>query len=211
MGPVAASIGLFGLGRALARRTASDVVVGVFPVIWFVLVSVPQVHFAWNLLPMFPFITVVSAGELVRFSRALRTRGNVARALAYAAVVVPGFVLAVLGAGRLLQPDTRTIAYEWVVGNLPPGSRIVREGYTPQVRAPFDVGFVPAAWVRSIEWYGANGVQYVILSDTFRRYDSDEYPVQRDAYRRLFALPAVYADDGGAATNGPPIRIVAVP
>ena len=186
-----------------------DLVIGLFPIVWFILVSIPPVHFARNLLPIVPFLALAAARTTVDVGRSLVVRNRIAPILAGALLIAPAVVLSVVAAGRLLLPDTRSIAFALASAHLPPGSAVVREGYTPKVGEPFRVGFVSAAWVRSVEWYRDNGVDFVILSSqTYRRYDSEEFPVERASYRRLLALPIALEIGPGPALNGPTIRIV---
>jgi hypothetical protein len=209
LGPVAAIAAALGLAQALQRRTPEDLVIATFPIVWLVLVSIPQVHFARNLLPMVPFLVIAAARAAVHAAGWLAARNRPGPALTGTLLVVPALVLSVVAAVRLLQPDTRSVAYAWAAANLPGGSVVVRESYTPQIREPFTAGFLPAAWVRSIEWYREHGVDFVILSsDTYLRYISDGFPVERAAYQRLFGLPSVLDVTPGSGLSGPTIRIV---
>lgn len=209
LGPVGAIAAAAGLIQSLRRRTPEDVVIAAFPIVWFVLVSIPQVHFARNLLPMVPFLVVAAARAAVEAGRVLAVRSRAAPAVVGVLLVAPALGLSLVAAVRLLQPDTRSVTFAWAAANLPTSAAIVRENYTPQVREPFTVGFVSAAWVRSIEWYRDHGVDFVILSsDTYRRYGTDAFPVERAGYRRLFELPSAYELLPGPGLSGPAIRIV---
>ncbi len=84
--------------------------------------------------------------------------------------------------------------------NLAPGTTIIREQYTPQPPLDrYDVGVLPALWVRSIDWYQANQVDVLIASDAlYARFD-ERSPIPRAAYARLLDLPVLYRSPGGLA------------
>ena len=109
-------------------------------------------------------------------------------------------------------PDTRTIANEWLSANLPAGTQIVREDYTPQLyRADLVVRYVDSLADRSLDWYREHGYSLAVASGLrYSRYFDSRYPETQQAYERLFELPLIYEICPDAQQRGPCIRVIAL-
>jgi len=108
-------------------------------------------------------------------------------------------------------PHTRWLSKIWIDENLPAGSRIAREFYTPPIDAKrFDVvevGYWGLIRAPELERY-----DYLIASsEDFGRFvnHADRYPEQAAAYHRIFSrydLVKTFKGDWRTST-GPEIRI----
>ncbi len=149
---LAALAGAWGLTRRERRRLAWLLP---FPAVYLALLLVLRIAIPRNLLPVLPALAVLAgvgaagalAGALAGAGRWLRSRPGVARsprlraplvgkAAGAAAVLVLLAVPAAHSAAemvRLWRPSTRDLAAAWVVENLPPGSFLVQEVYTPWI------------------------------------------------------------------------------
>ncbi|HUW09305.1 MAG TPA: hypothetical protein VM537_06210, partial [Anaerolineae bacterium] len=85
--------------------------------------------------------------------------------LTVAAVVMPTKA-AVDFDSVLSQRDHRSAAAEWVNANLPPGSKVVTEGFPiPVDEERFDVVQLVRIDSEDLEWYLEESVEYAIVSD----------------------------------------------
>jgi hypothetical protein len=143
-------------------------------------------------LPIYPSLAVLGGFGAIEAGRRLGAVGaRVQLGWALVVLVAVGFQLsrAADESSLLAAEDVRTTALHWIVDNLPPGSRIVREGYTPEV--PGDRFRASDIW-RAIDkdpaWYRAEGVDYLVLGNFMNgRYfdDPQKYATQVAQYRAL--------------------------
>jgi hypothetical protein len=119
---------------------------------------------------------------------------------------------------RRTTPNTRILAREWIVENLPPGSPIVQEGYIPLLAGTnFDVQEFPylATSGYTLEDAHRLGIRYVVVSgEIYGRYmaEPDRYPSEIAFYQKLFAEGHLLQQFKPSATRGGPvIRIYELP
>ncbi len=111
---------------------------------------------------------------------------------------------------RITLPDTRWVSKIWVEKNIPPGSIIGREEYTPPI-SPRRYRVVFLGFLASTE-YEVDQFDYIILSsNSYERFIVDEqrYPHQAQKYKDVFSnykLIKEFAPDNKTA-GGPVIRI----
>ncbi len=116
----------------------------VLPVVVFVLfMGTQERYFGRWLMPVFPFVCILAAyGAMelaafgARFMPALRPTFI---ALAVVAMCAQGFVYSIHSGLVLSREDTRNLARDWMVANVPLGSRIVVEPVVPDAWAQ-DIG-----------------------------------------------------------------------
>ena len=87
-------------------------------------------------------------------------------------------------------PDTRWVAIEWIKNNIPPGSKIVREQYTPPVEdyiKPYNVTLLGMYGLNNKESKIDASTSYIILS-------SYEYGRFFDGKEKYKAEAKVYSD-----------------
>jgi hypothetical protein len=216
-GPVLSFLAVGGILWALLRHRAVDLVLVVFPVLYFVLVSLPLVRYERNLLPLVPFVAllvgrfVADALELLRGRIAGRSPKSALAAVAIALVALSAqpALMAIDDAQAVSRADTRTVALDWVEANLPAGSMVVREAYTPQLPvSQFRVAYTLSLSDHSLEWYRARGFRYAIASSgQYFRYTQAHTP-QADFYDELFRQPVVYKIDPSGSLAGPVVIIL---
>jgi hypothetical protein len=123
------------------------------------------------------------------------------RAGAAAALVILTLAFSLAGAlrdtVRLTRIDSRDTARDWIAANVPPGSRIAMESYSPWVDPQrygvlglFKLSEHPA------EWYRAEGISHLVFSQTmFHRFYRDPTSF-RDEIALRGALPGLQGDHG---------------
>jgi len=123
---------LLGLLNAVVRdRKALLHPVFLFPPLYLIALSMMKVNFTRNLVPLYPFFAIWAARFVVEALSAVHRRwGRKAAIPAVLALVL----LALLPASRiralgsyLQRTDNRTLAREWVIDNVPPGSTVYVE------------------------------------------------------------------------------------
>ena len=93
-------------------------------------------------------------------------------------------------------PDTRWVSLKWIQQNIPPGIRIGREHYTPQIELYSDMYYVT--------YLGINGVVLmqgmrepvdimIASSDDYSRFvdHPDQYPLYADIYNIFLAVTSL--------------------
>lgn len=112
----------------------------------------------------------------------------------------------------LTVTDSRTTAVPWIEENLPAGAKIGVEAYAPFISpAHFEVVDIDKLIDHSLEWYRAEGFDYVVISEWefgLYLYDSANYPQEAAQYEALFEalVPVKVFQDGGYE-----VRIYRVP
>lgn len=171
-----------------------------------------------NLLVVLPFLCLAGADVARRLCGIVRAPRLAAALLAAVGVVVLAVSLPPLRElnQRLELPDNRTLALEWIRANLPKGTKIAREEYTPQLaKDEYDVTYVFSLSRRPYSEYVSERVGYLIASsNVYGRAVDPPYiagEAGREFYRVLFGLPLLKEFPQGPATNGPTVRIYRVP
>lgn len=126
---------------------------------------------------------------------------------------------------RFLRPDTRPGAYAWIMQNIPPGAKILRESETttavdtPELERMTDrfqtvVAPLPFEKTSLAQWK-AQGVAFMVLSDSRRQFyaaHSAQFADVLAEYRRLETEGRLlHAVEPGALLVGPPIYVYALP
>jgi 4-amino-4-deoxy-L-arabinose transferase-like glycosyltransferase len=205
-----------GLIAAIVRHRAEDWILISFPIVYFVVMSLSQGHFGRYMLPILPITTVliVDAAWHVLPQIIRRWRNPIALKLAQPIglvalllVFVPNLLNSLRLDWVLSQPDTRTIAKQWIESHLPAGTRIAIEWpyHTPPLSNGYQVppestrdywtdlvyGFGLAD--RPIKQYQTDGTQYIIATSYIR--DIPVIDPQQEARRQQFyaQLPQVFS------------------
>jgi hypothetical protein len=108
-------------------------------------------------------------------------------------------VLALAGMGartvqatlRMTTQDSREAARAWISANLPPGSRIAIEPYSPYLE-PDRFAITPFSRLidHTPDWYLAEGFDYIVFSEgMYGRFyrEPQQYPAEVEQYEALFA------------------------
>jgi 4-amino-4-deoxy-L-arabinose transferase-like glycosyltransferase len=214
-----------GLGLALlARRSPrSAAILATFPAALFLFMGAYPVRFDRNIVSLVSFAAAAAGFALAAVVAGARASG-LSPARRIGAWLVTAVVVGALGYGGVDQlvrsrsytrlvtlPHTRWLAKVWIEENLPAGSRIAREFYTPPIDANrfevAEVGYWGLIRTPEIEQYDF----LIASSDDFGRFVNQpaRYPEEASAYHRIFAryeLVRTFAGDWRTST-GPEIRI----
>ena len=206
LGPAFAIASVAGIVAAAVRRERTMVAILAFTVVYFVIVSFPSVRFERNLIPLFPalaILTGVALADLVKRRRLAITAVAVAVFAIGAATALAADVDNDLA---LMRPDPRTIALDWINANLPAGSRIAREDYSPQPSPDrYEVGVIPFLSDHPLQWYRDQKVDFLVASSY--AYGWVIGPGEQ-FYRDLSALPLLFDIPPGPGTAvGPEIKV----
>jgi 4-amino-4-deoxy-L-arabinose transferase-like glycosyltransferase len=190
---VAVLLALVAVVAAVRGRWRGEVaVIGVFALTYFGLVSVQNVHFDRNLLPVLPAVALLAgfgvAALLDRLSSGARPR-LVGASVVGGLLVVAGVagIRQDLGMHDRIDQPARAQARAWLAANLPPGASIVRESYGPWLDSERFPNVI--YWISATE--GAKlppDVAAVVLTEqTAGRYleNPAQYPTEAAAYRRV--------------------------
>ena len=206
--------------RTLPARTASQfiAVLLVLTLGWFLWLGGVTVRFERNLMPIVVLACPVAGHGLARLLDALARRSAVLRGIGIAAIALVGIGPARISGGiarRLSSVDTRAQALAWIEANVPVGSHIVREEYTPQPDANrYEVEYLWSLGFQEPRDYRRSGVDYVVASQAvYARFLNDparRYPDIVDRYQRIFRLPRAAAFVPDAQATGPAVTIYRV-
>ena len=180
------------------RRASVDWIGALMVAVWvlgYFALMAPSAKFGQRYaIPIYPAMMLLAA---VPLALALTPRNGdrsawrrLGAAALLLAVALPAAVDAVRSTSLLARRDTRLVARDWVIANVPPGTRLAREFYAPpfhqadgfRLMQPF------ALTDHSFETYCDDDVSYLILSSlNADRYASDavRFADERAWYRLL--------------------------
>ncbi|NWG75023.1 MAG: phospholipid carrier-dependent glycosyltransferase [Rubrivivax sp.] len=174
-------IGLFSL-LITVKANRQTVLILSFPLIYYLFMGLTRHYFARYTLPLIPFLALFAAQAAVIISNWADTKqSNLGRVL-MGVFIIAGIVQPLLQSIQhnilLTQVDTRTLAKEWIEGNIPPGTKIAMdwpvqspplatvERTEPDSNKVYDVTLVngPGLSDHSLAWYRKQGFNYLIAS-----------------------------------------------
>lgn len=187
--------------------------VGLVPLIFLGIISMAKVYFSRHLMVLLPALdclVAVGLWSVIRSSMASDSR--IKKTLGAIVPLVIVFGIAGTSLFRTFSDmwdetkvkDNRTLAYEWITDNIPPGSRILYEAYCPQlyfsrrfrIRYVWTVSQVPFQYIVS-------NFDYVVVSERqWQRYDTRRF----ESYGPLFELSPYHEWENAM----PAIRIYAI-
>jgi 4-amino-4-deoxy-L-arabinose transferase-like glycosyltransferase len=161
-------LSLFRLARGPGR--ARWALVTLFPAIYFVFIADQSIVFARYLLPIFPplcvltSIAVVSGVSLLRrFEIPRAPRTALIAGLTVAAILPPA--IDAVGFDRMIaRQGTVSLAYKWILHNIPPKSVIVLESRGLLLPAEYVASNTPQLTRRAYADYRDGGVEYLVAS-----------------------------------------------
>ncbi|HLC06224.1 MAG TPA: phospholipid carrier-dependent glycosyltransferase [Anaerolineales bacterium] len=188
------------LVRGVLAWHKPSILVYSFALPYFIVISSATVRNPRTFLPVIPFLICSAAilattvcGQLSQPSpptRKARTIISLAASLVLVLALVFPAARTIQGISRLLAVDSRETARVWISQDLPPGSRLALESYSPYVDPhEFDVNGFFRLIDHSPEWYISNQFDYLVSSQgMFKRfYDEPElYAVEISKYEALF-------------------------
>jgi 4-amino-4-deoxy-L-arabinose transferase-like glycosyltransferase len=180
--------GTVGLVALLWRDWRKGVLLIVFPLVYFLLVSRFVVRFERNMVPLLPFLALgggwlLDAGADWLAHRFRRGRGFSSALAALGACLVLALPLtaAISFDTAISRTDHREVAGRWLEGNVAQGSKIALEHYSiPFDHTAYSVEDVIRASSHDLAWYQQEGYDILIISD--------------GVWELLRRLPSAYAD-----------------
>lgn len=182
-----------------------------FPLLYFVMLSGRTLVFGRYVLPMLPMLCLMAGIAVVAAAAYIQRR--VQRPAAHAlvlvlvlAVLVPPARTSVLFDVRLGAPSTRQRAFQWLRNHVAPDATIaIERGALRLAPGLFDTVHPARIIDRPLAAYRAQRVAYLITS-------SETSGAHSDLYREYFShLSPVFIVAPTAARRGPEIQIYAVP
>jgi uncharacterized membrane protein len=181
------------------QRQFSQLLVSSYAFIFLVGISLPALHWDRWIIPILPIFLICIVFALITlitfFSKRLNLNTKTEYSLFLLAIALilsePGYRV-ILQNVRDANPSTRIIAREWILQNLPPGSKIAQEEYAaPLDDTNFDV-FKTISLSTSgytLEEASRSGYRYVVASSAiYNRYmaEPDRYSNEVKFYETLF-------------------------
>lgn len=126
-----------GLGFGLWKRTSADIVLISFGLVMYLAISSStdsHLYFPRYLTPIMPVLVLLGGRLLAEgVSRFAGERSPAVAGLVM--VALAAWPLAAIAANNeaLVRPDTRVVAKEWVLANIPAGSKVFLEGFQARV------------------------------------------------------------------------------
>lgn len=220
-GELMVALGIVGIILAFYRRERRGILLASFLVGYYLWISLFKVHFDRIAAPLVPFVALLSARVVELSVEALTPRLNrftLGRPLLYGLLAMLVIALPVYRTVQrdylLSQTDVRTIALEWARANIPPGSKVAMESYSPPLdNLPVEITQLEGAGViqggvatHPPEWYQEKGFDYLVVSsgtygrffndpkryaDTMARYEAifDVFPLTKEFIGPLMGTP----------------------
>jgi hypothetical protein len=228
-----------GLICCLTSRKPQKILLTIFPIAFLLFISSLSLRWDRWLIPALPFLGILIAYgiyEVTHYIRRVSVFKNETFSKALIMSVLFIFItnIAVIDLRVLTAPDTRTEAREWMLENLPPGSSLLMETYSPQLPKEHFQYF----WVnqRSITEFNADAakdqtfrvrwsvigevsladieqlnIEYVVLSNRYRLFveDQENYPSVIKNYEDIFDAGELIYENKGSEDHkkGPTIQI----
>lgn len=216
-----AAIGLVvSVWRALTGPDRSRwLVVALFPCAFLYAIGGRNQIYARYLLPMLPFVAVMSASVMTSLTAALgrMTRSNMARGALSAAVTAGILAVPTIVSVQHLQllatPTTLEQAYAWITSNVPKGSHLVVETYDLRLPAGlYEVRHVTRLPTEQAAFYRDQGVRYLVVnSRSYGQFlaNPEDNPTLTSRYMTLFrAVREAARFSPGPNRTGPEIRVL---
>ena len=193
-----------------------------FPLFYYLFVGRYRVHFDRNMVVLIPFLALFGGYGVSMVIDYLK-KGRLVSNLKIYRYSIYVLLIVLLGVGiygqaykalthiqRIRLPDTRWVSKIWIERNIPHGSKIGREHYTPPIESQ-------NYRVTYLGYFGLitkrlNNFDYIIASsDDYARFVTNEkrYPSQAQKYKEIFSkyeLIKEFTPDKKKMT-GPVIRI----
>jgi 4-amino-4-deoxy-L-arabinose transferase-like glycosyltransferase len=188
--------GVSGLLGMLWRNWKKGLLVLLFPLVYYLMVSSFVVRFERNLVPVLPFLAL-GGGWLVDvladrvalcFDRGVRW-SQVFVFVSVLLIAAPPVVASISFDAALSDTDHREIAGQWIEENIEWGSKIAIEHYSiPFEHTEYCVKDVIRITDHDLDWYLLEGYDFLIISDgvwDLLLKHPDVYRQQTEVYRQL--------------------------
>jgi len=179
MGWPLALVSLAGVAYGIWRHQKKDILLLCFPFAFFAFIGSLTYHAGHYILPLLPFLVILGARFLVELTCKIahwkRTRNFLIAGLASGIMLFPG-----IGTARYLQlltqEGTRMEAKKWIEDNIPAGSKVALEFYSPPLSGKeYHLDQPSSAGMNELNWYRKRKFEYIIMSSyMYDRYLTTE-------------------------------------
>jgi hypothetical protein len=227
-GGLASILALIGFISLLLKKRSEALLLISVPLVFFLFLGSYKVFYFRNALPALPFLAVLSGYGITVVADSAR---NIRKSPApdspgcrYAAAGLAILLIFVAMQSQIAEdwrmirnntlPDTRWVSLQWIQNNIPPGTRIGREFYTPPVEMYTGVYSVTHFDMNGVFLMLENNEQVDIMIASSYDYDRfmdspGQYPWFARIYQNFFdcnELVKEFVEDG-TTMSGPTIRI----
>jgi len=213
-------LALLGVVRLFIKNSSKALLLLSFPAALFILYGSFKVHFLRNVVPIIPFLSLLSGYAISSIAELKITPlSSSFKSFKYLTIMSAIFITLMCINKQVAVdlrvaknnsiPDTRWVSMKWIRENIPSGVTINREAYTPPVEK-LSQYIVKQLGLNAFK--NNNYADYIILSSAvFLRYTehAERYPTEAAAYKQFFdnhELLKEFIGDG-VTTSGPTIRI----
>jgi 4-amino-4-deoxy-L-arabinose transferase-like glycosyltransferase len=211
-------LGLWRIARGPGR--VRWVLALVFPLLYFRFISHQSIVFARYLLPLVPFLCLLSAAAVVALVAGMRrpavpatVRYALTIALTLLAIAPPAYT-AVRYDADAAKAWTNALAYNWIRSHLPPGTSIRLEGSLAlKLPSSYRVSYAKSLRLDPPD-FAARGIDYLVASSqSYGSFVQDpaSFPAEYADYQRIFAATEEVARFTPTRDHpGPELRILKV-
>ena len=227
-GEIPTILAFIGLISLLFKKRPAALMLISFPLALFIFLGLHKVYFFRNFLPAIPFMALLSGYGIIAIAalleklRSLRSLNS--RGYRYAAAGLIGMLI-LFGIQSQIRadmtmirdntlPDTRWVSLKWIQQNIPPGTRIGREFYTPPIEQHSDQYSVIHFDINGVvSMVGENEPVDVMVASSYDYSRFIDHPEQYPWFARIYSnffscnqLIREFVEDG-TTMSGPTIRI----
>jgi hypothetical protein len=193
---------------ALIKRDKLVLLISIFPITYMIFISSMQIRNDKTILPLIPFLHIMGGiflSMLFVYISKLSSRKSLqwisigGMMLFFLLIPIDKTIKATVS---VIQPNSRETARIWIEKNIPRGSHIALEAYSPYV-SPKKYHVIPVQGFgpQSLSWYTERDVEYLIFSQgMFGRYFSEPEKYKRmiEEYANTFSRldPVKFFYDG---------------
>jgi hypothetical protein len=218
--PLAVLVGV-GVILVLYKRRMQQLLLLGFAGIFLVGISLSALHWQRWIIQIAPVLALFAANTLSEIGAAVARQWHLRPLARQGLIVLLVAICAAWPMQRLItytlreaNPSTRVVAREWVLQNLPAGSKIAQEEYTAALDGTDYIVFKIFSLATSghtLEEAYRDGFRYIMVSESiYGRYlaESERYPAEVKLYRNLFEQGKLLQQFEPSGTRpGPVIRI----
>ena len=198
---------LFTMVIALIKKDKVVLLISIFPIVYFIFICSMQIRNDKTILPLIPFLHILSViflsilfGYISRLSSRKMLQWISLSVIILAILIIPIY-RTTKKIISTIEPDSRETARIWIAKNIPRGSFIALEAYSPYVNPQKYHVTTTAFEPQSLSWYIEHDVKYLVFSQgMFGRYFSEPEKYEKiiEKYENLFSQldPVKFFYDG---------------
>jgi hypothetical protein len=220
----------------ILKERKIGVLVVAFPLVLILFLSTLGIRWERWIVPAVPYLCILASISIFAisdyFGRLSPRLVPVVAILLVATTIFPLVQVSFIQSRELSGGDTRTEAFNWMLQNIPSGSKVLGEAYTPQLPGDrYDMFYIRddgelrqanskrsahyrlgghIGKVRTLDKVKEAGIQYVVMSHMYNRYLNDRrYPAALQKYEAVMngstLLYEVKREPG--KNRGPHVRV----